>query len=148
MSDPCMVYDFTVLGDPKPQGSKSAFNAKGGRAMMKESGGAAFAAWRNAVAQKASDVCGDAKPLDGILVLMVTFRFRMPQSRSKADKNRNLIPKVHAPDLSKLVRSIEDSMQAAGMIADDARFYRIIAEKFEVLDGWTGAHIVVSEEPF
>ena len=51
--------------------------------------------------------------------------------------------KTTAPDTSKLVRSIEDSMEAAGLIANDARFAVVLATKVEVVDAWTGADIVI-----
>ena len=54
-----------------------------------------------------------------------------------------MVLKMTAPDTSKLVRSIEDSMEAAGLITNDARFAIVLATKVEVLDGWTGADIVI-----
>ena len=134
---------FDVVGTPKPQGSKSAFNAADGTPRTKESGGRAFAAWRNAVADKARDEADhlDDGPLDGPLQLHVEFRFGMPKSRRKADRETGAIPKTTAPDLDKLVRAVCDAMQAGGLITDDARIYELNASKTEVHEAWTGAHI-------
>lgn len=147
------LFSLTVIGEPKPQGSKVAFNAKySGKAMTKEVGGAGFAAWRNAVTKGAYDLFNalnqsdlDREPLDGALALDVEFRFRMPASRPKSDRLRGIIPKTTAPDTSKLIRLIEDSLQAAGVIKDDARFADVHANKFEVVDGWIGARITIRE---
>ena len=135
---------FDVLGTPMPQGSMKAFNA-GGMARMKPSGGAAFAAWRNAVADKARQVVeatGGAYPLDGPLVLHVEFRFPMPVSRPKRTRALGMAPKTTAPDADKLLRCVGDALIAAGVLVDDARFCDVSAMKWEVT-GWTGATIRV-----
>lgn len=158
MSADSLIVAFRVIGDPKPQGSKSAFAAKGsGRIMTKESGGVGFAAWRNLVSEAAltardsyrppEDLFGvhhDPMPLDGPLRLVARFTFRMPESRPKRER----LPggwcwKTTAPDESKLLRLIEDSMQAAGLIKDDARFAEHVLSKIEVLEGETGVHIEI-----
>lgn len=142
------LIEFEVIGIPAPQGSKKAFSVNG-RAMMKESSGG-HAAWRNAVAEKAREVagvalCNIAEPFDGPLGLSIEFRFPMPKSRAKWQRDRGRIFKTTAPDTSKLVRCVEDGLQAAGLIADDARFCTIEASKVEVV-GWTGAVITITRE--
>ena len=137
--------EFEVIGVPKPQGSKRAFKDKAGNARMKEDGGFEFAAWRNAVARAAKDVAGHddvLAPLDGPLVLLVDFRFPMPKSRPKRDRERGEAHKTSAPDLDKLVRTIGDALTASGLIVDDARFVAINATKVETT-GWTGAVVRV-----
>lgn len=138
--------EFRVVGDPAPQGSKTAFMA-GGKARMREASGSKFTVWRDAVAQAAFDAAQQlGAPLDGPLILSATFRFRMPASRSKAWKDLGVVEKSTAPDLSKLIRAVEDAMQAACLIADDARIcaYGRVA-KFEVWQGWTGCQLTVAE---
>jgi Holliday junction resolvase RusA-like endonuclease len=135
------VIEFEVIGVPKPQGSMKAF-AVGGRARMKPSGGGDFAAWRNAVSDAARNAIGDAPALDGPLLLAVTFRFPMPASRPKRDRERGETWKTTAPDTDKLVRTIGDALTAANLIADDARFAVINATKVETT-GWSGAIIRV-----
>jgi Holliday junction resolvase RusA-like endonuclease len=152
-----VLVEFEVLGTPMSQGSKKAFVANG-RAMMKESSGG-HAAWRNAVARAAKDIVDTAiaewaemegglnfgYPLDGPLGLSVEFRFPMPKSRPKTDRHRGRIFKTTAPDTSKLIRCIEDGLQAGGLIVDDARFCAIEACKVEVV-GWIGATITITRE--
>ena len=140
------MISFEVIGLPKPQGSKVAFNAAGGKARMKESGGADHAAWRNQVAHAARDIAQHADVpalFDGPLELGIVFRFPMPASRSKAVRSIGTALKTTAPDLSKLIRSVEDSLQAANLIADDARIVRYgRMEKIETT-GWTGCIITI-----
>jgi len=138
---------FEVVGLPKPQGSKVAFNA-GGRARMKEAGGAEHAAWRNQVAQVARNIAQHADvpaPLDGPLELSILFRFPMPASRSKATRALGEVAKTTAPDLSKLIRAVEDSLTAAGLIADDARIARYGRMSKVETTGWTGCTIEIAE---
>jgi Holliday junction resolvase RusA-like endonuclease len=136
---------FDVLGEPRAQGSKRAFVVNG-KARMVEQAGKAGANWRDAVSQAAlAERERIGRALDGALFLNVVFRFRMPPSRSKATRLRGIVAKTTAPDLSKLVRSLEDGLQAAGLITDDARIHDMRARKLEVLDEWTGAHVRVGE---
>lgn len=135
-----MTVTFDVIGIPKPQGSMKAF-AVGGRARMKPSGGADFAAWRNAVAEAARNVAGDA-PLEGPLRLTVSFQFPMPKSRPKAMRANGVGYKTTAPDLDKLVRTIGDALTASGLIRDDALIAELVATKAEVTS-WTGATITL-----
>lgn len=138
-----MTVSFDVYGTPKPQGSKQAFNAANGFARLKESGGAGFAAWRNAVAEAAHRQAELHGMLDGPLQLTVVFTFAMPGSVLKRDRLAGWRWKQTAPDTSKLVRALEDGLQAAGLIRDDARFADVHATKLEVIDGPIGAHIVI-----
>lgn len=138
------MIQFRVLGTPKSQGSMKAFNA-GGHARVAPSGGVEFAAWRNAVAEAAQRQVAEHGCLDGPLSLRVSFQFRMPASRSKKIREGGTCWKTTAPDTSKLVRALEDGLQAAGLIADDARFAIIHASKCEVFEQWAGADITIGE---
>lgn len=141
------TISFEIIGDPKPQGSKTAFMA-GGKARVKERHSDTHAVWRNQVAQVARDLA-DAPdvpaPLDGPLILDVRFRFAMPKSRPKRIREQGSQPKTTAPDLSKLVRALEDGLQAGGLITDDARFWNITTTKVETT-GWTGAEIIITHD--
>lgn len=138
------MIEFEVIGVPKPQGSMKAFSA-GGQARIKPSGGAAFASWRNAVAQAAKDVADGAPALDGALELKVAFRFPMPTSRPKAVRAFGECWKTTAPDADKLLRCVGDALTASGLITDDARFVDISATKIETT-GWTGAVITITHK--
>jgi Holliday junction resolvase RusA-like endonuclease len=143
-----LLCEFEVIGIPAPQGSKTAFRAKTGKTVTKESNALGHAAWRNAVAERATrarDHIAWGGPFDGPLGLSIDFRFPMPASRPKRLRALGEIPKVSAPDTSKLVRCVEDALQAAGLVVDDARFCAIEARKVETT-GWTGASIRVTRE--
>lgn len=149
-----VLAELKVVGVPRPQGSKRAFVVNG-HARMTESAGAAGAQWRDAISQAAKNLADhildtashshNVPPFTGPLGLSVEFRFPMPKSRSKAQHAAARIYKTTAPDTSKLVRSLEDGLQAAGLIQDDALFVAIEACKTEVT-GWTGAVITITRE--
>lgn len=131
--------EFTVLGVPAPQGSKRHV----GRGVLVESS-KALPAWREAVAWEARRValeCPGA-PFAGQLHLRVAFRFPMPKSRPAAARRRGWAHKTTAPDLDKLLRALGDSLQAGGLIADDAAIASITATKIETTS-WTGAVVTI-----
>lgn len=149
-----VLAELRVIGVPKPQGSKRAFVVNG-QARMTESAGAAGAQWRDAIAVAAKNLADrildtashshNVPPFTGPLGLSVEFRFPMPKSRTKAQHLQGRIYKTTAPDTSKLVRSLEDGLQAAGLIKDDALFVAIEASKVETT-GWTGAVVTITRE--
>ena len=67
------------------------------------------------------------------LRLDVEFRFTMPKSRKKADRDRGWAYKVTKPDLDKLIRAIGDALEASGVITSDAQIVDIRAEKLELI---------------
>jgi Holliday junction resolvase RusA-like endonuclease len=122
---------IVVYGEPAPQGSKRHV----GNGVMIESS-KKVKPWRQDVVTAAlaayyQDVTGewlhsDARaPLDGPLAVRMTFTLRKPAS---APKTRRTWPD-RKPDLSKLVRSTEDALVTAGVIADDARIVDLVAAK-------------------
>lgn len=132
---------FDVHGVPKPQGSAKAYSI-GGKARVTHSGGADFAAWRNAVSDAARVQAFHHGQLSGPLRLTVVYRFPMPKSRPKIIRERGVAWKSTAPDKDKLDRCIGDALTAGGLIADDALIVCGSSEKIEVV-GWTGATISV-----
>jgi len=110
-----MKITFEVFGLPAPQGSKR--HVGGGR-MIESS--KAVKPWREAVKWAAREAmaqqCGWAA-LDGPLLARIVFTVPKPKS---APKTRRTWPD-RKPDLSKLLRSTEDALTDAGLIADDAR---------------------------
>lgn len=109
---------LVVYGWPAPQGSKRFVGlAKGtGRGIMIESS-KKVKPWRRDVADAAREVRNGEPPIDGSLVLRMTFTVPKPAS---APKRRRIYPNKK-PDVSKLARSTEDALVEAGLIADDAR---------------------------
>lgn len=133
---------FQVYGVPAPQGSKIAFRV-GQHARMKEASGAKHAIWRDAVAIAAHRAVGD-HPLEGPLHVTMRFRFPMPKSRTKTQRERGYLMKTTAPDLDKLARCVNDGLMAAGAIRDDAQITALYAFKHETTE-WTGVEVVLQE---
>jgi crossover junction endodeoxyribonuclease RusA len=108
---------ITVYGHPAPQGSKRFVGVKRGRGIMIESSRHVMP-WRQDVKAAALSAYEGA-PLDGPLRVKMVFTLPKP----KASKAR--YPHKR-PDLSKLVRSTEDALVDAGVIADDARIVEYV----------------------
>lgn len=139
-----LLVQFDVIGEPKPQGSKRAMKAKHSNKIIMKESGVGFAEWRNAVSEAALRCKNERiieEALDGPLKLVTQFRFRMPPSRPQLVKARKQAWHTVTPDGSKLVRLVEDSLQAAGLIKDDARFAQHESSKIETLDEWCGVRI-------
>jgi crossover junction endodeoxyribonuclease RusA len=139
---------IVVFGTPAPQGSKKFVgHAKStGRAIMVESS-KKVAPWRRDVSDAARAARNGAATLDGPLVCRMVFTMPKPAS---APKKRQTWPDKK-PDVSKLVRSTEDALVAAGVISDDARIveYTRVAKVFpgedpEALEA-TGCVIVIEQ---
>lgn len=138
---------IVVYGSPAPQGSKRYVGTnKQGRGIMVESS-KKVAPWRREVSDAARAARNGAATLDGPLVARMVFTLPKPASAPK--KRRTWADKK--PDLSKLVRSTEDALTAAGVIADDARIveYSRVAKVFpgedpEALEA-TGCIIVIEQ---
>lgn len=122
-----IVLHFTAYGRPAPQGSKRHV----GKGIMVESS-KHLKPWRDdvkAAAEKAiADQLVTVFPLDGPVSLLVVFTVPKPKS---APKRRKTWP-AKMPDLSKLIRSTEDAMTAAGVWTDDARVveYRYVGKTY------------------
>jgi Holliday junction resolvase RusA-like endonuclease len=133
------MITFDVVGLPRPQGSKRHV---GHGVMIEQSAG--LPEWRRLLADTARQHA-PTPPLDGPLCLSLVFRFPMPASRRKADRQAGVRPKDTAPDLSKLVRAVEDALVAAAVIRDDARITDLYAHKHEITDGWHGVSIYIDQ---
>lgn len=108
---------IVVYGCPAPQGSKSFKGlAKSGRAILAESS-KRVKPWRQDVKAAGIEARKGAPPIDGPILARMVFTLPKPKS---APKTRRTYPD-RKPDLSKLVRSTEDALTDAGVIADDAR---------------------------
>jgi len=140
---------FDVVGEPKPQGSKSAFvNRKTGRAIVVDAGDASsrqnLKAWRAAVAEKAREAAaGGFGCIAGPVQVDVFFRLPMPASRPKRFRLFGRW-KIEAPDSDKLARSLGDSLTESGLIEDDAKIVVWRIAKIEVWQAWIGATVRVT----
>lgn len=132
---------FAVHGIPAPQGSKRIFRGRLVEASKK------LPAWREVVAYTAL-IHRPPQPLDGPLYVFMVFTMPRPMSTPK----RHTQPDKR-PDLSKLLRSTEDSLTTARVWADDARVveYRRAAKVWAGYDKWglnqPGVLIAVSDDP-
>jgi Holliday junction resolvase RusA-like endonuclease len=114
----------TVYGLPAPQGSKRHV----GNGVMIESS-KKVKPWRQDVKQAALDAVQELPgwtPLDGPLIASMVFTFARPKGHYRTGRNAHLLrdaapPRPSGmPDLSKILRSTEDSLK--GIVwADDAR---------------------------
>lgn len=113
---------------PAPQGSKTQGVTRDGRPFMRESASKQLKPWRAAVTDAAKTAIaaapGEWTPLDGDLELTAVFFLRAPKTMPHGRTNPTT-----KPDLSKLLRAIEDSLTDAKAIVDDARITRTIVEK-------------------
>lgn len=146
-----MIVDLEIVGQPAPQGDKSAVLI-GGKARLIEGrrgeGRERHKTWRTVVADAARDAVSEhglTEPLDGPLRLYVEFRMAMPASRPKRTRVLGRGWKEGAPDLDKLLRALGDSLKDGGLIRDDARIVNVHARKVEVI-GWTGALVTIGHE--
>jgi Holliday junction resolvase RusA-like endonuclease len=126
---------FWVPGIPQPQGSTRAF--KRGAKIVTTSDNVKLRPWRNAVtswAQLESGARGIHPTPDAPNPPMaLTAEFYFPRPKGHFGK-RGLLPSapmrhMTKPDLSKLVRAIEDSLTDAGVWADDNQVVMIAATK-------------------
>ena len=137
-----LLAAFEIIGLPAPQGSKTKMPNGAMVEGSSASGRLKHTNWRSDIATAARDFMQGDAPFDGALLLMVTFRVPMPKSRPAAAHADGARPCTVMPDLDKLIRTLGDGLKSGGMISDDARIYRIEADKFEV-HGWTGAEVVL-----
>lgn len=115
---------FRVVGTPRPQGSKRYVgHSKAGRAILIESSDQRVRDWRGAVVEAANEAMAGRERITAPVVLRVRFEFARPKSHYG---KRGLLPSApalhtQAPDLSKLVRALEDALTDAGVWRDDSQ---------------------------
>lgn len=128
------VHRLVVIGQPVPQGSKKymghtkSINGKRGRAILRESAGDKLDWWRRVVTAEAYNT---KVKLSG--ALRVEMHFTMPKPKS-APKKKRTWPATR-PDVSKLVRAVEDSLVDAGFMEDDSRIIRLVTGKYYPNEG-------------
>jgi Holliday junction resolvase RusA-like endonuclease len=118
--------ELKVYGLPQPQGSKR-LGKLGARFVVLDDNDAALKPWRKAVTTHARGAV--VEPLDGPLALVADFTLPRPKSVAK----RRRWPLVR-PDLSKLVRAVEDALTDAQVWTDDSRVVLLTASKSYVGD--------------
>ena len=109
-------WSFVALGKPAPQGSKRHV----GHGVMIEQV-KALRPWRDTVTAAAY---GAGEKLAGPLHVVMVFSMPRPKSAPKSRQYPD-----GRPDLSKLVRAVEDSITDAGLWSDDAQVVSLEASK-------------------
>lgn len=147
-----VLLAFAVNMPPRPQGSKRALPVgkpcpvcKRSRTVLVEHADAKLRKWRKAVTEVAADVWAGRPPIDAPVILGARFWFPRPPSHLK--KRGGLrkgapVTKQDPPDLSKLVRALEDAITDAKVWRDDSR----VAEYRRILKGYTPSAIAVGVE--
>lgn len=112
------AVSFQVLGAPIGQGRVTTF----GRGMSVHSNAKTLLPWRTQVQHAAEAAIEEASawhafPLVGPVGLYCAFTVKKPVG---APKSRRIYP-VTRPDLSHLLRAVEDALTAAGMFKDDSQ---------------------------
>jgi Holliday junction resolvase RusA-like endonuclease len=135
---------LTIAGTPAPQGSKVAFSRKGSsKVTMLEQTRKTLDPWRAAVTLQARRQYRRPAPLDVPLSVGMTFVMARPKSV------RRPYPSV-TPDLSKLVRAVEDALTDAGVWRDDAlvvRYHELAKVYYHPDMAVDGTGVVISIRP-
>jgi Holliday junction resolvase RusA-like endonuclease len=120
---------LVVYGRPAPQGSKIASRAKDGRVFVREAS-PRLRDWRYEVARTAREHIEVVEPLN--LPVCMNIAFELPRPRSHLTKKGTLrkgAPSYPSrPDLTKLVRAVEDAL--TGIVwRDDGQVVMVQAYK-------------------
>ena len=124
------IVQFTVYGRPQQRGSKNAMVIyRGGKPVMTNGRVATYAMdsnkksgpWMAEVRAMAAAAFGGKPLLDGPVILGAQFHFARPQSHYGTKGLKRSAPLIHTqtPDVSKLLRSLEDSL--TGVVWRDDR---------------------------
>jgi Holliday junction resolvase RusA-like endonuclease len=108
---------FTVYGEAKPAGSKRAFvNPKTGKPIVTDVSGKAGRTWRSDVKAAAVEAMDGRPPFDGPLSLSLVIYRERPRSHYGTGRNAGIVKSsapdypTTRPDLTKLLRGIEDAL--------------------------------------
>lgn len=128
------MIEFTVLGTPQPQGSKTRT-----RFGMREDN-RDLAPWREAILWALKRAMREADrhaPMLAPLEIEADFYFCRPRSHYGTGRNAAILKpsapgKYHAqkPDLDKLLRALGDALTIGGAIRDDSQIAITAAHKY------------------
>jgi Holliday junction resolvase RusA-like endonuclease len=137
---------FKVVGIPVPQGSKTAFMVKGRPVLVEAAKGHRL--WRSAISHEALLHMEGREMFAGPVQLELTFEMPRLKRHFRPDGTvKASAPKYVStnPDLSKLVRNVEDGLQAI-VFRNDSQVAKIICSKVYA-DREPGVTIVVRPLP-
>lgn len=113
---------FNVYGVPAPKGSRIPGQRKDGSLFTRESSKRAEPHMRD-IAMQAREVAPKV-PLDGAVMMMVTFIFPRPKSLPK-----RVTKHTKRPDVDKLLRCVLDGITYGGIWRDDSQVVSVTARK-------------------
>jgi crossover junction endodeoxyribonuclease RusA len=135
------VIEFEVFGEPRPQGSMRAISVNG-RARVFHDSDKRLRAWRQLVAQAATDALDGHQGYDEPVSVFAEFRLSRPVSKPMRVDHPSW-----KPDLDKLVRAVLDALEASGAVANDSRVVAVNARKVYARDDQgPGLHLAVVSE--
>lgn len=115
------LLEFSVAGDPVPQGSMKAF-VVGGRAVL-TSDNKKLKAWRKRLCVLIqAQLLGERISRDTAVGVRISFRLLKPKTVKR------VFPTVK-PDLDKLVRAVLDAITESGAWADDSQVIELHVRK-------------------
>lgn len=131
------MISFTVYGVPAPAGSKKGFyNHKAKRVIITDDSKRSRP-WKAVISDAAVEAMGERSPLEGPLMLSLTFIVARPKGHYRTGRNAGLLreaapeyPTVK-PDLLKLARAVEDALSGI-VYRDDSQ---VVVER---LNKWYG----------
>jgi len=133
-----LLADFTVPGQPVPQGSLSPFvHAKTGRVVTPQK--RSLVEWRETIAWHARQSGIPAEPTLNPVRVHLDFWLQRPKRHFGTGRNKSDLKAtapvwcVSRPDLDKVVRACLDALTAV-IWRDDSQVVAVAASK-----GWTGA---------
>jgi len=118
------VITFTAYGIAATQGSLRGFIPKGWKRPILTSDNKRLRPWRQAVVDSCREIVAGRCPMEGPVHLDVTFFLPRPKTAPK-----RITEPAKLPDLSKLVRALEDALTSAGVWRDDAQVIHVEARK-------------------
>jgi len=156
MASPLRCYALHIPGLPVPQGSKRTApwaGKKGGRPILIDDNSGKLKPWREAVHNAAAFLTSAPSfaPLSkSAWRLSCVFCFPRPQGHFGTKGLLPSAPRWHRqkPDLSKLVRAVEDSLTTAGLYLDDCEVCEGQSFKqWATMARPAGAYLVLRELP-
>lgn len=120
------MLTVVALGKAAPQGSaKAVVSRSTGRPMLKKDNEQRQNEWRRNVRDETRKVMDGRDPMEGPVVLTITFTWPKPVS---APKRKPSWP-CRKPDWDKLSRAVSDGLKDGGAYVDDAQVVRAVVVK-------------------
>jgi Holliday junction resolvase RusA-like endonuclease len=136
--------EFTVYGDPVPQGSKRAFHGN-----VVEMAGKRLRSYRQDLNVTARQAMGDAATFTGPVEVRITFFLARPKSHYGTGRNAAVlkanvpVAPAKVPDIDKLARAVLDALTGP-CFKDDAQVCGLVVSKLWAASGETATAVAVS----